>query len=83
MNDAADVIRAIADLLWPAIVLVLLWVYRPEVVGMLRRLRVFASTPTPSDDPVDRLERLAKLKADGILTEEEFDAQKRRILGGK
>ena len=34
-----------------------------------------------SDDPVDRLERLAALKDRGLITDEEFDQQKRRILG--
>jgi Short C-terminal domain len=33
------------------------------------------------DDPIARLERLAALKAAGALTEEEFQQQKRRILG--
>ncbi|MGX9789330.1 SHOCT domain-containing protein [Mycobacterium sp. MMS18-G62] len=33
-------------------------------------------------DPVDRLERLAALKDRGLLTDEEFEAQKRSILGG-
>ena len=39
-------------------------------------------TPAPAaDDPLDRLEKLADLKAKGILTEEEFQSQKARILG--
>ncbi|MBX5474128.1 MAG: SHOCT domain-containing protein [Thermoleophilia bacterium] len=33
-------------------------------------------------DIVDQLERLAKLKEQGILTEEEFEAQKQKILNG-
>lgn len=33
------------------------------------------------DDFISRLERLAKLKESGILTEQEFQAQKQRILG--
>lgn len=32
-------------------------------------------------DPIAQLERLAQLKAQGILTEEEFAAQKAKILG--
>lgn len=45
-----------------------------------------AATPTvsvPGGSPVDygQLERLAKLHADGVLTDEEFRAQKARILG--
>ncbi len=34
-----------------------------------------------SDDTVAQLERLAKLKEQGILTDEEFTAQKAKILG--
>jgi len=37
--------------------------------------------PAPSNDPVDRLERLATLKDRGLITDEEFEQQKRRILG--
>ena len=32
-------------------------------------------------DYLDELERLAKLKDEGVLTEEEFEAKKRQILG--
>lgn len=39
------------------------------------------SPSPPSDDPVDRLERLAALKDRGLITDEEFEQQKRRILG--
>ncbi|MGK2937558.1 MAG: SHOCT domain-containing protein [Solirubrobacteraceae bacterium] len=33
------------------------------------------------DDPIEELERLAKLRAAGALTEEEFQAAKARVLG--
>ena len=33
------------------------------------------------DDKIAQLERLAQLKAQGILTEDEFAAQKKQILG--
>jgi hypothetical protein len=39
-----------------------------------------ASGPV-SDDPVAKLERLAKLLDEGAITREEFDAQKKKILG--
>jgi hypothetical protein len=32
-------------------------------------------------DPVEQLRELAKLRDDGILTEEEFAAEKRKVLG--
>jgi hypothetical protein len=34
-----------------------------------------------TDDTVDQLERLAELKEKGVLTQEEFDAQKQKLLG--
>jgi hypothetical protein len=39
------------------------------------------STGSP-DDFVSKLERLAKLRESGILTDEEFQAQKQRVLAG-
>ena len=43
-----------------------------------------APTPAPQPaaaDPIEQLERLAALKAQGIVTDEEFAAQKAKILG--
>lgn len=37
--------------------------------------------PADGGDPYAELEKLGQLKADGILTQEEFDAKKRQILG--
>jgi hypothetical protein len=37
--------------------------------------------PPPAEDPVQELRELAKLRDEGILTEEEFAAEKRKILG--
>jgi hypothetical protein len=39
VEEAADLIRAFASLLWPLIVLLLLITYRPEVLRILRRLK--------------------------------------------
>jgi hypothetical protein len=36
----------------------------------------------PGDDILDRLTRLGELRANGVLTEAEFEAQKARILNG-
>ena len=41
----------------------------------------YAPPPEPEADPVQQLRELAKLRDDGILTEEEFAAEKRKILG--
>jgi hypothetical protein len=40
-----------------------------------------AAPPESTDDKLAQLERLGQLKAQGILTEEEFAAQKAAILG--
>lgn len=47
--------------------------------------RAAAEPPPPSageDDTISRLERLAKLRDGGALSEEEFESEKRRLLGG-
>ena len=38
--------------------------------------------PRPTPDPIEQLTKLAELKDKGILTEEEFAAQKAKILAG-
>lgn len=35
----------------------------------------------PADDTTTQLQQLAQLKEQGILTQEEFDAKKKQILG--
>ena len=40
-----------------------------------------AAAPEPAPDPIEQLTKLAALKDQGILTEEEFAAQKAKILG--
>ncbi|MBP1657823.1 MAG: hypothetical protein H6Q31_2424, partial [Bacteroidetes bacterium] len=40
-----------------------------------------APAPAPEDDVIAQLERLGALKAQGLLTEEEFAAQKAKLLG--
>ena len=39
------------------------------------------AAPAPEEDVITQLERLGALKAQGILTEEEFEAQKAKLLG--
>ncbi|MFD7863144.1 SHOCT domain-containing protein [Streptomyces sp. NPDC057682] len=36
----------------------------------------------PADDLISRLERLAELKKQGVLTDAEFEAQKAKLLAG-
>ena len=42
-----------------------------------------AAQPVADDmtDKIDQLKQLADLKAQGVLSDEEFEAQKRRVLG--
>lgn len=66
-----------------------------DVAGLQRQLReqfapggaaasdlsAFFPTAATPEDPVDKLAKLADLKEKGLLTEEEFNSQKARILG--
>jgi hypothetical protein len=40
----------------------------------------YAPPPPQEEDPIAKLREYAKLHDDGILTDEEFEAQKRRLL---
>jgi hypothetical protein len=40
-----------------------------------------AQSPAAQDDTITQLERLGALKAQGLLTDEEFNAQKAKLLG--
>jgi hypothetical protein len=65
----------------------------PTAFAEMMRARVMASAQLPQNaqlagapaastaDPVDRIARLADLRDRGALTEQEFQAQKKRILG--
>ncbi len=55
---------------------------RPAVpVGSPAAINVTVNSPGGADDPVDRLERLHALKEKGILSDDEFAAQKAKLLG--
>jgi len=41
-----------------------------------------AQPAAPAADPLERLKTLGELKAQGVLTEAEFEAQKAKILAG-
>jgi membrane protease subunit (stomatin/prohibitin family) len=38
------------------------------------------AAPPPAADPIDRLKELGELRDSGVLTEEEFQAQKAKVL---
>jgi len=56
-----------------------------QAIAALRRIiqeQRHASSPSqPISDPVEQLQRWASLRDQGILTEEEFQHQKRNLLG--
>lgn len=66
------------------------WLARTGTVATPRRWerRTSAAPPDADERPpvddalLDRLERLAALRESGALTDEEFQTQKRRVLGG-
>jgi len=39
------------------------------------------AAPSPASAPVEQVQELAELREQGILTEEEFAAEKRKLLG--
>lgn len=41
-----------------------------------------APAPAQAPDPIEQLTKLGQLRDSGVLTEEEFAAQKAKILGG-
>ena len=41
-----------------------------------------STSEKPFDDAISKLERLAELKENGVLTDEEFQQQKQRVLNG-
>jgi hypothetical protein len=54
---------------------------QPQYVVQQQPQYVEAQPPTPEEDVITQLERLGALYAQGILTEEEFAAQKAKLLG--
>jgi hypothetical protein len=55
--------------------------YGEPAADWKEQLAARTAVPAPAQDPVERLERLVKLRDAGALTPEEFEAQKARILG--
>jgi hypothetical protein len=58
---------------------------RDAQLAELQAQQAAQQAPAPasggSDDMIAQLEKLGQLKAQGILTEEEFTAQKQKLLG--
>ena len=67
-NEAKDILSVIIDNAKQV------QVSAPAVQPLIQQV------PSSSSSVADELAKLAKLKADGILTEEEFQAQKAKLL---
>jgi Short C-terminal domain len=63
------------------------WSTQGVAQGMAGRMREArerrVSRPTPGEDRVEALERLARLRDSGALTPEEYEAEKRRLLNSE
>ena len=61
-------------------------IYAQQQQAYAEQQQAYAAPPPPTtgpeDDMMSQLQRLGDLKAQGILTEAEFTAQKARILAG-
>jgi hypothetical protein len=62
VHNAADLIRAIAALAWPVVLIVFLFVARHEIVGLMQRLRrgKIPGAEFEFDKPLDALERVTE-----------------------
>jgi hypothetical protein len=54
---------------------------RPGLIGTMARTAVVAGTATAVSGGVARRQAAGRPKDQGILTQQEFDAQKARLLG--
>jgi Short C-terminal domain len=59
--------------------------YRDAQIADLQTQQAAAPPPAPaggmSDDTINQLKQLGELKDQGILTDDEFEAQKQKLLG--
>lgn len=59
--------------------------YRDQEVADLQAQQAAAPPPAPaggmSDETINQLKQLGELKDQGVLTEDEFEAQKKKLLG--
>ena len=68
MSDVSELIRALADLAWPLVVLFLVWALRHELSGLVRRLREIdlPGAHATLDPELSHLDRSAKAAADAL-----------------
>ena len=53
-----------------------------QATSQANLLRITAQTPQEEESPVERLTALMDLHHRGLLTEAEYEVQKRKLLGG-
>lgn len=54
---------------------------QPQVVQTLQQIEQPAVASQPAEDPYAKLASLKKLLDDGVITQEDFDAAKAKLLG--
>jgi hypothetical protein len=77
MQDFAELLKGIAAVLWPLVVVIAIIVFRKEVSALLTRLRKakFLGGELELDESLDRLERTAEaLEAEGTSGSQELES---------
>ena len=58
------------------------WSQEDQAQGQEQQYQEPAPAAAPAADPLEQLKQLGELKASGVLTDAEFEAQKAKILQG-
>jgi hypothetical protein len=58
------------------------WSAQDESQAQAQEAAAPAAAAAPAVDPLEQLKQLGELKASGVLTDAEFEAQKAKILAG-
>jgi len=58
------------------------WAAQDEGQSQAQAQEPAAPAAAPAADPLEQLKQLGELKASGVLTDAEFEAQKAKILAG-
>jgi hypothetical protein len=58
------------------------WSQEDQAQDQQQQYQEPAPAPAPAADPLEELKKLGELKAAGVLTDAEFEAQKAKILAG-
>jgi hypothetical protein len=58
------------------------WAEQDASAQQQQQQPTYQDEPPPGEDRLEQLEKLGQLKASGVLTEQEFQAEKARLLHG-